>query len=304
MSTMVSATEAGAPAEQVWLRWQALAVLATALAGLWCFRVQLEGLYVQWGDPLRSIGMLIPPVSAILAWRCWREETWDKGEWWGLALIAVAQIASFAQEGLIPALELSILHGVVWIWLLPAGPLVALYVSGVVVLFGGRQAWRKAAFPLLLLMFLNPVPGWFATLADLPLQGLAARAARGFAALLSVPVSAGTLRMMFSPALGMFIAPGCDGLRGAVTMGLLAAVVGHLYRLPWLRWGSYVVGALLLAYVLNLVRLCGVVLYYWCALRIPAIGAYGTEIDYLIGGTLFVVAAFFVLGLPRLWRTA
>lgn len=286
------------------LRWQVAGVLAGAAAGLWCFREQLLGLYELWGDPTRSIGMLIPPVSALLAFRSWRDERWSGGEWWGLALIGAAMLAAMVHDNTFPFLVFSSASGLLPIGLLPAGPLICLYVSGVVVLFGGRNAWLKAAFPLLLLAFLNPVPGWFTGLVDLPLQGAAARAARAFAALLHVPVSEGTLQMMFSPALGMFIAPGCDGLRGAVTMGLLAAVSGHLYRLERLRWALFVGGALLLAYVLNLVRLCCVVIYYWCALRIPSIGAYGAQVDYAIGGTLFAVAAGFVLGLPRLGRRA
>jgi exosortase J len=248
--------------------------------------------------------MLIPPVSVILASRSWRHETWSGGEWWGLALVGAAIGGALLQDGLFPQLLLKGSHTILAVNLLPAGPIICLYVSGVVVLFGGRSAWLKAAFPLLLLIFLNPTPGWFNSLVDAPLQALAARSARGFAALLQVPVSEGTLKMMFSPALGMFIAPGCDGLRGAITMGLLAAVFGHLYRLEWLRWTLYVLGAVLLAYGLNLLRLCGVVIYYWCALRLPGISAYGTEIDYAIGGMLFVIAACFVLGLPRRWRAA
>jgi GR25 family glycosyltransferase involved in LPS biosynthesis len=51
-------------------------VLATAAAGLWlgCLRTQLQGIYLMWEDPRRLSGNLIPPVSAILAWRSWRDE--------------------------------------------------------------------------------------------------------------------------------------------------------------------------------------------------------------------------------------
>lgn len=281
---------------------QVLAVVAPAVAGLWCFRSQLVGLYLLLaGDPTRSIGLLIPPAAALLAWRCWRGQDWSKGRWWGLALIAAAMAGAQAQAGYSPILVLSGASFVVPFGVIPAAPLICLYVSGIVVLFGGRGAWLRAAFPLLLLLFLNPLPGWFTELVDLPLQAVAARTARAFAALLHVPVSGGTLKMMFNPALGMFIAPGCDGLRGTVTMGLLAAVTGHLHRLPGARFAMYLTGALLLAYLLNLLRLCCVVIYYWFALRFPSIGAYGTQIDYAIGGTLFVAAAFLLLGLPRWW---
>ena len=64
----------------------------------------------------------------------------------------------------------------------------------------------------------------------------------------------------------------------------------------------YVLTSVLLAYVLNLVRLCCVVIYYGLALHINAIADLGTEIDYAIGGVLFFVAAFFVFGYPRKMR--
>ncbi|MGH8377631.1 MAG: exosortase J, partial [Gammaproteobacteria bacterium] len=180
--------------------------------------------------------------------------------------------------------------------------LLYVFASGVVLLFAGVQTWRRAWFALALLLFVNPVPHGFDVLVDLPLQYFAAHSARAYAALMGVPVSAGTLKMMFTPRLGMFIAPGCDGLRGAVAMGYLALVIGYLYRLPWRRWGVYVLAAVLLAYLFNLLRLCGVVIYYWFAMRMPAIAHHATLADYLIGGVLFFCAALFLFSVPRRWR--
>jgi len=277
-----------------------------ALAGLWCFRFELEGLWQLWlTDPLRSIGMLIPPTSLVLALRAWTLGDWrNGGSWWGLALAAAAMAGTMLVSGLMPRLNILAGSHMMSVGLLPIGALLCAYVSGVVLLFGGTATWRKAAFPLLLLLFVNPVPGRFNALVDLPLQHFAALTARAFAALLHVPVSEGTLKMMFATDLGMFIAPGCDGVRGATTMGYLALVIGYLYRMPRGRWAAYVAGAVLLAYVFNLLRLCGVVGYYWVALRVPAIANDGTEVDYAIGGVLFTLAAFFLFGLPRYWKRA
>ncbi len=283
------------------------ALLAAGLVGalglVFCFSWQLSDLWRTWTtDPLRSIGMAIPVATAILAIRAWHLDDWSRGgSWWGLPLmlatLALATLAGAAP--LVLRLPGSLPHS---LNLIPIGVLLCGFVSGVVLLFAGTQAWRKAWFPLLLLMFVQPVPGWFDTAVDLPLQYMAAHAARGFAAFMAVPVSQGTLKMMFTPHLGMFIAPGCDGLRGAIAMGYLALVIGYLYKLRWLRWGIYVALAVLLAYIFNLVRLCGVVVYYWFAMRVPAIANHATLADYLIGGVLFFCAALFLFSIPRWWR--
>ena len=74
------------------------------------------------------------------------------------------------------------------------------------------------------------------------------------------------LRLMFTPEFGMFIAPGCNGIRGAVTLGLAAVVVGYMYRFRWFVYAPVVAGAVLLGYLFNFVRLCLLVVYYKIAL--------------------------------------
>ena len=102
--------------------------------------------------------------------------------------------------------------------------------SGLALLFGGQGLVRAAWFPLALLVAVNPVPHVFNVYVDLPLQRASAHVARAFAMALGQPLSPDKLRLMFTPEFGMFIAPGCNGIRGAVTMGLIALVAGYLYR--------------------------------------------------------------------------
>lgn len=275
-----------------------------ALAGLYVFSSHIADLWLRWNnDALRSIGMLMPPATVWLALRAWNLKDWcNGGSWWGLPPLLLALLLGSLVSA--APLTFAFFYGPHFasINLIPDGVLIWLYANGVVLLLGGVRPWRKAWFALALLLFLNPVPHSFNLLVDLPLQIFAAHIARGFASLLDVPVSTGLLQMMFAPNLGMFIAPGCDGLRGAVTMGYLASVAGYLYQLSWRRWVVYALAAVLLAYLFNLIRLCGVVIYYWFALRITAIDGYGTQVDYLIGGALFAAAVMFVLGVPRYWR--
>ena len=157
-----------------------------------------------------------------------------------------------------------------WSVFLPPHSLVVFaYGAGVVLLFGGTRLFRAALFPLLLLWFVNPVPHIFNVFVDLPLQRISAHVARAFAIALGQPLSPDQIRLMFTPDFGMFIAPGCNGIRGAVTMGFIALIAGYLYRFRWYAHAAVVAGAVLLGYVFNFARLCILVLYYLVALHFP-----------------------------------
>jgi exosortase J len=107
------------------------------------------------------------------------------------------------------------------------------------------------------------------------------------------------LRLMFSPDFGMFIAPGCDGIRGAVTMGYVVLIFGYLKRVSWRRWIAYVAAAVLLGYVFNFIRLCVLVLYYRIALGHPVLENFAKQADYAIGSCLFLTAMLLFLKLVR-----
>lgn len=263
----------------------------------------LGQLWATWTtDPLRSIGFLLPPVSLWLALRVWNLDDWrGGGSWWGLPLMALSLLLltlNFSFQ-IVPSVYIG---GRFAFGLAPVGPLLSLYLAGAVLLFAGPSALRKAWFPVALWIFANPVPQ-VVGIIDMPLQMMAARSARLFAEWLSVPVSGDALTLMFSPKLGMFLAPGCNGLHGAATMGYIALVLGYVRRLPLPRLLLFVACAVAFAYLLNLVRLFFVVVYYWVALRMPVLGEYGTEVDYLIGGAVFLSGAYFLFGVSRAFQS-
>jgi len=263
-----------------------LAILG--IATIWSAGVMLWALWTT--DALKSIGMVIPVVSFLLVLRAWRSLGWEMdGTWWGFALLLVTAIVVKLREQTIMVLVLS----PEWNLYIPPPSLVAFaYGVGLVLLFGGRRLFRAALFPLILLLFVNPVPHLFNVYVDLPLQRASAHVARGFAMALGQPLSPDKLRLMFTPEFGMFIAPGCNGIRGAVTMGLIALVAGYLYRFRWRAHALVVLGAILLGYVFNFVRLCVLVLYYLLALKIPWLQDQAENADYLIGAALFFVAVY------------
>lgn len=279
------------PSHVVW------ATLLSILGVLSIFSTALY-LWALWTtDPLKSIGGLIPVVSLILILRVWRALGWEReGSWWGLALlIATVGIVHWRDHAV---LELVLSPS--WSIFLPPHSVVAFaYVSGLVLLLGGKRLYRSALFPIFLVLLVNPVPHVFNRFIDLPLQHTSAVIARGFAHALGQRLSPDQLRLMFTPDFGMFIAPGCNGIRGSITMGVIALVAGYIYRFRARVWMMAVFAAVLLGYVFNLVRLCVLVLYYVVALHIPWLQSRAEMGDYLIGASLFFGATLLLFTLVQ-----
>ena len=263
-----------------------LAVLG--LATIWSSVVLLWFLWTT--DALKSIGMVVPVVSFLLILRVWRSLGWELyGSWWGFILLLVTTILVQFRERAVILLVLS----PQWTLFFPPHSLVMFaYGTGLVLLFGGVRLFRACLFPLLLLFFVNPIPHIFNVYVDLPLQRASAHVARAFAIALGQPLSPDKLRLMFTPEFGMFIAPGCNGIRGAVTMGFIAAVAGYLYRFRGRAHIAVVLGAIALGYLFNFVRLCVLVLFYLVALHFPSLQDRAENADYLIGAGLFFVAVY------------
>jgi exosortase J len=270
--------------------WIALLTLAGSLG----VSPQFAKLWEIWtGDPLRSIGMLILPASILLILRTWRQSGWElNGTWWGLVPVIFAYAPLLLSERVVFFWT----AGDVRVNFLPSVLPIYFYASGILLLFGGTRLWRLAWFPLLLLLFLQPVPEVIVQYLDIPMQSLAAHTARSFAHLLGVsPTRNELLRLMFTPRFGMFIAPGCDGMRGAVTLGYGALIAGYIRRVSVLRWAALVAGGVLLGHVFNLLRLCALVLYYRIAIGHLLLERSAEQADYAIGALLFLVAVFLFL---------
>ena len=287
-----------------WISGKSAFAAALAILGLTTIWTSVLMLWALWTtDALKSIGMIVPVVSFVLVLRVWRGLDWElDGSWWGFTLLVGTALLVRVRDQVVMVLEL----GSSWNLYFPPHSLVFLaYGVGVTWLFGGWRLVRASAFPLLLLLLVNPVPHVFNVYVDLPLQHASAHVARGFAHAMGQPLTADRLSLMFTPEFGMFIAPGCNGIRGAVTMGLIALVGGYVYRLRWGAHALVVVGAVLLGYLFNLLRLCVLVLYYVVALHVPRLQNHAENADYLIGATLFFAAVYlFQRVLPRLGRGA
>ena len=233
------------------------------------------------------------PASIVLVLRVWRQNGWKlQGAWWALVPVGLAFMPLvFSQR-----LEFFWVANGVKINFLPSVLPIYLYTAGIVLLFAGPRVWWRAWFPLVLLLLVQPVPDVVVHYLDLPLQSAAAVVARSFANFLGFsPRNNELLRLMFTPDFGMFIAPGCDGMRGAVTLSYGALIVGYLKRASIGRWVAYVTGAFLLGHLFNLLRLCALVMYYRVAVGHSALENLARQADYAIGAVLFLIAALLFL---------
>ena len=267
-----------------------------ALLGVFSFYSTAVWLLVVWRtDDLKSMGLVIPFISFALILRAWRAIGWVvEGTWWGFAILLAALLAVFFRD---QSTLVLIVHKT-WLLQLPPVPLLAvLYALGMVLLFGGMPLLRAAWFPVLFMGAVLPVPETFSRVVDLPLQHASATVARGFAHLLGMPLTPDSLRLMFTPEFGMFIAPGCNGIRGAVTLGIAAVVIAYVYRFRWRLFVPVVLGAVLLGYLFNFLRLCLLVVYYKIALPYPWLQDRAKGADYILGGGLFVLALYLFFAL-------
>jgi len=251
--------------------------------------VQLFGIWLT--DDLKSMGLIVPFISFLLILRAWRTIGWQTADtpssWWGFALLAGSAALMFLRGQML----LVVTVDKDWLLQLPPLPLVAVvYTAGMVLLLGGPKLLRASWFPVLFMWAVIPVPQTFNRRVDLPLQHASAAVARAWAHLLGQPLTQDKLRLMFTPEFGMFIAPGCNGIRGAITLGLAAVVVGYLYRFRWQVYAPAVGGAVLLGYVFNFLRLCLLVVYYKLALPFPWMQHQARNADFVIGGCLFLCA--------------
>jgi len=249
-------------------------------------------------DPLRAIGAVFPLIAFAGTLAAWRRIGWSmNGSFWGLPVLALSILLARITTSLMLAFRIHQQN----ITMLHPGLVMFLYGVGAVLLFGGTRLLRASIAPLCLLLFVNPVPLVYNTVVDLPLQFLSANTARHFAHLIGLHPTGEQLRMMFSPNFGMMIVPGCNGVRGSVTLGYLALIFGYIRHLRGKTLALITLGAFLMGYALNLLRLCTLVIYYRIGITHPSIQPYGAGVDYGIGCTLFLFATLAV-GLFIRWR--
>jgi len=119
-------------------------------------------------------------------------------------------------------------------WTIAIASMVVMVVGGFIVCYGSR-AFRSAAFPLLFLLFMTPLPPVMLHATIGFLQRASAEASAVLFDLLGVPV----FRQGFVfalPGLTIEVAEECSGIRSSIALFIVGLVAAHLYlRSTWAK---------------------------------------------------------------------
>jgi exosortase len=203
--------------------WQVLLWFG-ALLGL-AYGPVLYRLVKQWmNDPDMGHGLFVPLVVGYIIWQR-REQLLAipvATNWWGLALVLWGAIQlTVATLGV----ELFLARTAFWITL----------VGSLLLLFGS-QMLRAVAFPLLLLVFMIPIPAIIFNQITFPLQLIASRIGELALSLLGVPVfREGNILEL--PNRRLSVVEACSGIRSLLSLSFLALVYGYFFDpKAWMRW--------------------------------------------------------------------
>jgi exosortase len=112
--------------------------------------------------------------------------------------------------------------------------LVALW--GAVLFLGGWQLLRALRFPLLLLLFMIPIPQIIYARVTLSLQLLASRLAEGLIELSGIPVLR-TGNILMLPHQTLNVVDACSGIRSLISLSFLSLIYAYFAdRRVWVRW--------------------------------------------------------------------
>jgi exosortase len=251
-----------------------------------CYAPLLGGLARQWStDPDMSHGFFVLPVVAWLVWRRRAEllAIQPRSNWWGFAMAACG------------AVQMLLATLAAQVFLARTAFLVSLI--GAVMFLGGARAIRILAFPLLLLLFLFPIPAILYARITLPLQIFASASAETILNWIGIPV----LRdgnILELPHERLSVVEACSGIRSLLSLSFLALLYAYFFdRKIWMRW-ALLAATIPIAIAANVARvtLTGVLSEYSAGL---AHGAF----HLFEGWVLFVVALGLLIAVHRLCLT-
>jgi exosortase len=210
------------PPAQYKLPWQSIAWFGLLLVVVYFPTLKL--LVDTWiNDEDMGHGFFVPVLAAFIAWQK-RDQVLSikpQGSWIGLAIVILG------------ALQLLVATAGVELFLARAAFLVSL--TGAVIYLCGWKITKTLAFPLVLLLFMIPLPAIIYSRITLPLQLFASTVAEKILWMLSVPVyREGNILELASQTLS--VAEACSGIRSLISLSFLSLIYGYfLDPKPWMK---------------------------------------------------------------------
>jgi len=211
------------PAPQRAISWPALGWFTALLIAAY-FPI-LKHLVEQWSyDDDFAHGFFVPMVALFSAWQR-REEVlklpW-KPAWWGVALLVWAIVQAYV--GWLAA----------EMFLQRTAFLISL--TGMLLVMGGTALVRALLFPLVLLIFMIPIPAIIFNYITFPLQIFASQLAEYSLDMLNIPVfREGNILELASQRLS--VAEACSGIRSLLSLTFFSLVYSYYFDTKiWMRW--------------------------------------------------------------------
>lgn len=200
------------------------AAIAVGLLSLWPF---WDGLELMWGgwlySPEYSHGLLLPPVAGFLIWQQKdRLERMDfPGSWAGVVLVLLGGVAlTMGQFGTVYTL-------------VQYGFVITLY--GLVLAFLGWKAFRLVAMPMLILLFMVPLPQFLLANLSTRLQLMSSWLGVAFMRLFDVSVFLEG-NVIDLGGYKLQVAEACSGLRYLFPLMTLGLLIAYFYKgMLWKR---------------------------------------------------------------------
>lgn len=184
-------------------------------------------------------------------------------------------------------------------------------LAGVVLLFAGWRALRILAFPIGLMMFAVPMPGWFMDALTIPLKSMVSDVVTRLLYRLGFPIAQNGVVIMIGP-YQLLVKDACSGMNSIFALSAIGVIYIHM-----MQYASRLRNLLILLAILpitvaaNFIRVTGLVLiaYYFGSAAIEgiihdvtgvALFAVSFALVILFDGLLAVIFA----AAARAWRMA
>ncbi|MBV9763746.1 MAG: exosortase [Acidobacteriaceae bacterium] len=203
--------------------WEAIAWFGALL--ILCYAPILYRMAMQWAtDEDMGHGFFVPLVAGFIAWQ--RREallsTPRRSNGWGLFLVIFAACEATAAT--------------LGAELFTARLAFVIALFGVILYLGGTQWIKVLLFPLLLLLFMIPIPQIIYARLTLSLQMVASHLGEILIGWMGIPVLR-TGNLLELPSQTLDIADACSGIRSLLSLGFLSLVYAYFTdKRVWMRW--------------------------------------------------------------------
>jgi exosortase len=205
------------------VNWLALVWFGALLIA--CYAPILYRMANQWAtDENMGHGFFVPIVAGYVVWQRRAElaATPLKTNWWGLAVVLLGGLLSVVAT--------------LGVELFTARLSFVIALSGTVLFLGGTKWIKLLSFPLLLLLFMIPIPAIIYSALTLRLQMLASQLGEILITAMGIPVlrEGNTLQL---PSQTLDIVDACSGIRSLLSLLFLSLVYSYFTdKKVWMRW--------------------------------------------------------------------